>query len=233
MTLPLVELSAVSKNYQGLRPLRIDKLTVAPGDHVAILGFDAPTAEVFLNLVTGATLPDSGEVRLFGRATSSIETSDEWLAIADRFGIVSERAVLLGAFSVIQNLAVPFTLEIDPLADDIKERAAALARDSCLPEATWFRPVAELGPVDLVRIRVGRALALDPAVLLLEHISAGIERKDVRRLGAEIQEMAIRRGPSIIAATADADFAAAIASRVLILEPASGRLKRRRAAWFG
>jgi len=38
----------------------------------------------------------------------------DWLAAVDRFGIVSERAVLLDVLSVVQNLAVPFTLEIEP-----------------------------------------------------------------------------------------------------------------------
>lgn len=232
MTSPLVELSGVSKNYQGLRPLRIDKLTVESGDHVAILGFDAPMAEVFVNLVTAATLPDSGEVRIFGRTTASIETSAEWLSIVDRFGIVSERAVLLPALSALQNLALPFTLEIEPLADELQERAASLARDVGLPESSWPRPVAELDTPRQMRIRLGRALALDPAVLLLEHISAGIPREQVRQFGADIQAMAMRRGSTIIVATADPNFAAAVAARVLVLEPASGRLTDRpRAGW--
>jgi len=80
---------------------------------------------------------------------------------------------------------------------------------------------------------VNRALALDPAMLLLDHISARIPREQVRQLGGDIQAMARKRGSSIIAATADPEFASAVASRVLVLEPASGRLKDRpRAGWF-
>ena len=60
----------MSKEYGGLRPLRIAELRVAAGERVAILGFDQPSAEVFVNLATGATLPDAGEVSVFGRATS-------------------------------------------------------------------------------------------------------------------------------------------------------------------
>ena len=69
---PVVELANVSKNYHGLRPLRVAQLTVDAGEQVAILGIDQVAAEVFVNLITGATLPDSGGVKLFGRPTESI-----------------------------------------------------------------------------------------------------------------------------------------------------------------
>ena len=110
MTAAVLEFAAVSKAYGGLRPLRIAELCVAAEDRVALLGFDQPSAETFVNLATGATLPDAGEIRLFGRATRSIDNPDEWLTTVDRFGIVSERAVLLDALTVIQNQAMPVTL---------------------------------------------------------------------------------------------------------------------------
>ena len=72
---PVLELSDVSKDYRGLRPLRIANLVVLPGEHIAILGLDQVTAEVFVNLITGATLPDRGDVRLFGRSTTAIADS--------------------------------------------------------------------------------------------------------------------------------------------------------------
>ena len=58
---PVLELVRVSKNYQGLRPLRVAQLTVGACEQVAILGLDQHAAEVFVNLITGATLPDQGE----------------------------------------------------------------------------------------------------------------------------------------------------------------------------
>src|SRR5450759_1230548 len=133
----------MSKDYRGLRPLRIAELRVAAGDHVAILGFDQASAEVFVNLATGATLPDAGEVSIFGRPTKAINDSADWLATVDRFGIVSERAVLLDALTVIQNLAMPFTLEIEPPPDEVRVRAEALAHEVGLPETSWTKPVAE------------------------------------------------------------------------------------------
>ena len=64
---PALEITGVTKSYQALRPLRLQSLTVAPGECVAISGVDAGAAEILVNLITGATLPDEGQIRVFGR----------------------------------------------------------------------------------------------------------------------------------------------------------------------
>jgi ABC-type transporter Mla maintaining outer membrane lipid asymmetry ATPase subunit MlaF len=227
----VVECTDVSKDFHGLRPLRIQQLTVEAGEHVAILGLDGQMAEVFVNLVTGAIVPDRGEVKVFGRLTTAIEDSTDWLATIDRFGIVSERAVLLDGLSTIQNLAMPFTLELEPPPDRIRAQAIELAREVGLGEGAWAHPVAELEPLDRARVRLGRALALGPGVLLLEHASAGLPLAAAASLASEIRTVAARRGAAVIAATADAQFAAAVAARVLVLEPGTGRLKEQNRSW--
>jgi ABC-type polar amino acid transport system ATPase subunit len=234
VTPAVLEFAAISKNYRGLRPLRIANLTVAAAEQVAVLGFDQVSAEVFINLATGATLPDAGQVSVFGRPTSAIGDGADWLATIDRFGIVSDRAVLLDRFTVIQNLAMPFTLEIEPPPDDVRVRAESLAREVGLPEAAWGRAVAELNAASLARVRLGRALALDPELLLLEHISATLDRDEVQTFGANVRAIATRRGIALVAVTADEVFARAVAARVLTLEPSTGRLNQERSRrWFG
>jgi putative ABC transport system ATP-binding protein len=224
---PVVELSGVSKDYRGLRPLRIADLAVPAGEKVAILGLDQITAEVFVNLITGATLPDRGEVRLFGRSTAAITDSADWLAVVDRFGIVSRRAVLLEALTVVQNLAMPFTLEIEPPAEDIRRRAVALAQQVGLADSSFDHPVGELGPSGQARVRLGRALALDPAVIILEHATAEVSRDEAAAFAMVCRDLP----PAVIALTADAQFADAVAGRRLTLDPATGRLHER-SGWF-
>jgi len=197
-----------------------------------VLGFDQPTAEVFVNLATGATLPDAGEVRTFGRATHAIDDSADWLATVDRFGIVSERAALLAALTVIQNLAMPFTLEIEPPPAEIRERAEALARVVGLDPATWDEPVVRLEADGWLRVRFGRAIALEPAIVILEHASAALDRGAVSAAGAQMRTVAAGRGIALVALTADEPFARAVAGTVVRLEAATGRLKPLRRGWF-
>ena len=232
MSGPVLELSGIVKDYRALRPLRIERLVVQPGEQVAIVGVDQPGAEVLVNLITGAMLPDHGEVVAFGRATADIGTSDEWLATADRFGIVSERAVLLEALSVTQNLAVPFSLEIEPPAPDVRKQAEALAAEVGLPSDAADRRVGDLSPEMRARVRLARGVALDPDALLLEHPTAGLPRTDVASLGRQIRAVATGRKIAVIALTADREFANVAASRVLSLDPSTGRLSEPRRGWW-
>jgi putative ABC transport system ATP-binding protein len=230
---PLADLLEVSKDYRALRPLRIARLTIGERERVALLGLDDTAAEVLVNLITGATLPDRGDVRVFGRSTAAIADSDAWLALLDRFGIASARAVLLDQLSVIQNLSVPFTLEIEPPPGDVRQRAEALAADVGLASDLHDRAIAALDSAARARVRLGRALALDPALLLVEHLSAGVERTGIRALARDLRAAADRRGAALLAITADPGFARAVADRVLVLEPSTGRLSPARLRrWF-
>ena len=234
MSEPVLEIANLSKTYGGLRPLRVAALTVAPGEQVALVGLDQPMAEVFVNLVTGASVAERGEVKVFGRMTSAIADSTEWLALVDRFGIVSDRVVLLEAMTVLQNLALPFTLEIEPPSAEVRERAAALASEVGLDEREWEKPIAALNAADRVSVRLGRAVALDPAVLLLEHPTAGLDRRMVPPWAARVRSVAAARGAALIALTADREFAEALGGRILELDPATGKTAERAGRrWFG
>jgi ABC-type sulfate/molybdate transport systems ATPase subunit len=83
-----------------------------------------------------------------------------------------------------------------------------------------------------MRVRLGRAIALDPVVLLLEHVSAGLPSDGGLTLARDLAAIAERRGAAVVAATVDEPFARAVASRVLRWEPATGKLRERR-GWFG
>jgi predicted ABC-type transport system involved in lysophospholipase L1 biosynthesis ATPase subunit len=228
----LLELSDVSKDYHGLRPLRIERLALSAGDQIAIIGLDRPAAEIFINLVTGATLPDRGDIRAFGRSTTAIQDSADWLATVDRFAIVSPRAVLLDQLSVGQNLAIPYSLDIEPLPEAVASRARALSSEVGLDEALWTRQVAEVDRAGRLRIRLGRALALDPDIAVLEHPTADLDAADIAAVGRDFRAIIERRGLAALTLTADRAFADAIAPHVLTLDPATGRLTERRRGWF-
>ena len=235
MTAPLLEISAISMKYGALRPLRLEQLSLAAGDHVAIVGLDQPAAEVLINLVTGAALPDAGSVRVFGRLTADITDSDDWLTTVDRFGIVSERAALLEPMSVIQNLAVPFSLELDPIPDNVERDVRQLAIEVGLSEADLTRAVAGLGAAAKVRVRLARAIALAPRVLLAEHPNATLAAEEVPAFAADLARITNARRLASVTLTADRTFAKSVAEQVLTLQPATGEWKAAAGwrRWFG
>ena len=228
----VLELTGIVKTYGALRPLRIERFELGAAERAAIVGLDQPAAETLLNLITGATLPDSGEVRVFATSTAHLEDSNAWLALVDRFGIVSDRAVLLDALTAVQNLAMPFSLDIEPPAPDLRAEAGALAEEVGLAAGALDSRIAEMDGATRLRLRLGRAIALDPAILLLEHPTAQVERRSVAGLARAMAQVAANRKLAALAVTADEDFASAFATRVLTHDAATGRLSERRRGWF-
>src|SRR6266540_6351217 len=141
---PVLHIANVRRAYGGLRPLRLNDLAIAAGERVAVSGLAAGAAEVLVNLVTGASVPDQGDVIVLGHNTASITDGETWLASLDRFGIVSPRAVLLDAATLMQNLAMPITLDIEPVPPDVAAQVARLAGDVGISPEWLGRPVAAL-----------------------------------------------------------------------------------------
>jgi predicted ABC-type transport system involved in lysophospholipase L1 biosynthesis ATPase subunit len=230
----LIELAGVSKDYRALRPLRIQRLELRAGQSIALLGVDAPMAEVLVNLITGAQLPDEGEVRVFGRPTESITAVDEWVTDLDRFGLISDRSVLVEQFTAEQNLALPISLDIDVMPTPLREDVRRLAAEVGLSAETIALPTAALAPTDQLRLRLGRALALRPRVLLAEHPNALLPRDESPSFARDLRRISRERGLAMLVMTADPTFAGAAANTVLELQPGTGVLKGRSGLrrWF-
>jgi predicted ABC-type transport system involved in lysophospholipase L1 biosynthesis ATPase subunit len=220
----VVEFENVTKDFHGLRPLRVASLIVRDAERVAIAGFDRITAEIFVNMINGAILPDAGDVKVFGASTSAITDDDEWLASLDRFGIVTERAVLLDGMSIAQNLALPFSLEIDPMPEDVLTRVREMARDVAIDEQLLERPAVQSALPTRLRIHLGRALAVGPRVLLMEHPTASLPRDEVPAFARTVRATVESRGIALIALTDDGEFADLVAERALKLHAGTGAL---------
>jgi predicted ABC-type transport system involved in lysophospholipase L1 biosynthesis ATPase subunit len=192
---------------------------------VAIVGFDQTTAEVLVSLITGAITPDTGDVTVFGQSTRDIVDADAWLSGLDQFGILSERAVLLDQLTAEQNLAVPFSLEIDEMGEDLRSRVRRLAEEVGLDANDLQASVGTLGAATRQRVRLGRALALKPRVLLAEHPNASLNGDALPEFAADLSAVLSSRKLTSLVLTADRTFAGAVAPVVLELNPATGELK--------
>jgi len=219
-----LELTGVVKDYRGLRPLRIADLAVEDGERVALSGLDRSAAEVFVDLVNGALLPDAGVVRVLGRTTADITEADDWLAWLDAFGILTHRAVLLEASTLAQNLALPLSLEIDPMPADLRATVEALAAETDLPAERLDRPIGDAPPAVRLRAHLAKALALGPRVVLLEHPTITLDPGDVRPFAETVKRVAEARRVTVVALTEDAVFADVAATHSYKLNGGTGAL---------
>ena len=221
----LLEIRGLVKDYKALRPLRIRELVVTEGTIVSIDGLDAVAAETFVHLVTGATLPDEGDVIMLGKNTRTITDGDAWLKSLDAIGMVTARGILIEAFSVLQNIAMSFTLDVDPVDPRVVPQAGALARDVGIDAMLFDVPAGKVGPEMQMRVHLARALALGPKLLIAEHASAPLPRETVAAFGTDLATVAQARGLALVAVTADDAFARAVGGQRLELVPASGELR--------
>src|SRR5262245_5142540 len=211
----VVDVRGIQKNYQGLRPMRVTRLELRAGESIALLGFDQAAAEVLVNLITGATLPDSGEVRTFGRPTSLIQDPDAWLKSLDDFGILSERAVVVDNMTVEDNLTMPVTMALHDVPEAVRARIRALANEVGLAADRLSQAAAVLTPSERLRLRLGRALGPGPRVLLAEHPNAALTDSELTAFASDYSRIISARGVASLMLTANRQFAHAIASRIL------------------
>lgn len=220
----LLDIRLLVKDYQSLRPLRVRELSVPPGRVLSLAGFDAEAAEIFVHLITGASLPDEGDISLFGTNTRHIEDAEAWLRSLDGLGLVSHRAVLLDMLTVLQNVAMPLTLDVDPIAEALRPQVEALAREAGIAESLWDRPLGHVDAETNLRVRLARAVAPQPALIIAEHPSASLPRDAVPRLAEHVAAMARARNAALLTLTADPEWVSRIGGDVLTLSPASGEL---------
>jgi ABC-type lipoprotein export system ATPase subunit len=143
--------------------------------------------------------------------------------------------VLVDQFTAEQNLALPLTLEINPLSESIRTEVKELAAEVGLSAEELAFQTAALTPTAQLRLRIGRALALRPRVLLAEHPNALLPREESSRFASDLARITKQRGIAALVMTADPAFARAVAGRVLELQPATGALLEKRLGlrrWF-
>lgn len=220
-----MQLRRVVKDYRGLRPLRVASLDLHDGQTLALCGFDQMTAEILVDLITAAIVPDAGEVRVFGQPTTAITDRQAWLQTLDRFGLLTERAVLVEQFTVEQNLAIPYSLAVESLTPDLRARVGRLAEEIGFAPSDLGRQTGVLPPLGRLRLRLGRALAMNPRVLLAEHPNATLASGEAARFGEDLKRILDARRMAALVLTADQEFARVAANEVLVLHPATGTLQ--------
>jgi ABC-type branched-subunit amino acid transport system ATPase component len=108
---------------------------------------------------------------------------------------------------------------------DLRDRVRVLAEEVGLSLAELGAPVGSLEPLGRQRLRLGRALALGPRVLLAEHPNAPLSGPDTLAFATVFRAVVARRGLAALVLTANPEFATAISPQVLVLQPATGVFK--------
>lgn len=228
MTAPLLEAHGISLSFRGVRALEDVSLVVPGGTMVAVIGPNGAGKTSLFNCISGVYRPDTGSIRLGGQDITSLPP---------------HRIAARGVGRMFQNLAL---FEHLTTLDNLLLGRHHLYRSGWFGDLLWSRasrrqevahrqaveviiefleleryrqtPIGILPYGVLKRIELGRALAMEPRVLLLDEPAAGLNREETEDLARFLLDIREELGITQVLIEHDLRFVLELADRVQVLD---------------
>lgn len=201
--------------YDGWESNPID-LRVEPGTITAVLGPSGCGKSTLLSTIAGILPPVSGRVLVDGVDVTSLPAHERTV------GMVFQEPLLFPHYDVARN--VGYGLERQGVSrGDARTRALELLEWVGLG-GYGDRRVDELSGGQAQRVALIRALAPNPAILLLDEPFSALDVDLRQRLAQEVSELLRDRGLAAVHVTHDSVEAAALADCVLQFDEISSRV---------
>lgn len=209
-----MELTDVRFAYEAQEVVRGVDLRLTPGELVGVIGPNGAGKSTVVGLASGLLRPSSGEARLDGRPLARFGRR----ALARRVAVVPQRPELPAGFTVRSVVAMGRAPHLGFFAaEGVRDHAvieAAMRRTDVLRFAQ--KPVGDLSGGERQRVVLARALAQEPAWLLLDEPTTHLDL----RYQADLMRHAVRLaadGLGVLAVLHDLNLAARC-DRVVLLD---------------
>ncbi len=214
-----IEFDQVTFRHAGGAAILEDfSLTIQSGETLALVGRSGMGKTTILKLINRLLLPQSGAIRVEGRATT------DWDAIKlrRRIGYVLQEIGLFPHMTIARNVAVVPHLEGWP-ENRIRERVEELLHLVGLdPVKFRDRFPRELSGGQRQRVGVARALAVDPPILLMDEPFGALDPLTRAEMHREFHRIQSQVRKTIVCVTHDMAEAFALGTRLGVL--AEGKL---------
>jgi branched-chain amino acid transport system ATP-binding protein len=225
---PLLQLQDVDLSFKGVRALREVSLAVNPGELLAIIGPNGAGKTSLFNCISGLYSPQSGAIIFEGqnivkapahsRATMGIARMFQNLALYEHLTVLDN--MLVGCHHRYTSAWWADMLWTEGAQKQERE-ARALAEDIIdflNLEGVRKTPVGVLPYGVLKRVELGRALCMEPKLLLLDEPAAGLNREETEDMARYILDIKEDRGITQILIEHDLHMVLDLADRVAVLE---------------
>jgi phospholipid/cholesterol/gamma-HCH transport system ATP-binding protein len=215
-TVPVVAVEDLHKQFGAHHVLNGITLSVNRGETLAVLGRSGTGKSVLLRIIIGLEKTDSGSVRIHGQDIAGLSL-DRMSEIRKKMGFLFQHAALYDSLTVAENVAFPLEHH---RRDVSKTERADLVRQ-LLDEVGMTGNINKM-PSDISggmqkRVGLARALALEPAILLLDEPTAGLDPISSGEIDDLILKLQRERQMASVVVTHDLHSARTIASRIALL----------------
>jgi osmoprotectant transport system ATP-binding protein len=210
----VIEFQNISKSYDGIKAVDGLNLTIARGEFVVLIGPSGSGKTTALQLINRLLDHDSGRILFEGKEIYSFNVRD----LRRQMGYAIQSVGLFPHWTVERNIAtVPKLLgwERSRIAQRVTELLTLFAMD---PEIFRTRYPHQLSGGQQQRVGVARALAADPAVLLMDEPFGALDPVTRAALQLEMKRVHEVSGKTIVLVTHDIDEALLLASKVVVLD---------------
>jgi polar amino acid transport system ATP-binding protein len=213
MAAPVLEVTGLHKRFGDAEVLRGVDLTMAEHEVVCLIGASGSGKSTLLRCINGLEAVQAGTVRIAGQDLPAGGAQLDRVRRA--VGIVFQSFNLFPHMSVLRNVTLA-PCEVLGLS-----RADATARARPLLERIGMWDKRDAHPDRLSggqqqRVAIVRALAMQPALLLLDEVTSALDPELVAEVLEIVRELA-REGMTMLLATHEMSFAREVADRVCYL----------------
>ena len=214
MTEAAIEVAGLTAGYGRAIVLHGIDLSVRRGEFIAMLGSSGCGKTTLLRTIAGFQPAFSGQIKLFGKDVAPLPPEKRGLAM------VFQSYALWPHMTVLGN--VGYGLKLRGVArEEIRKRVTAVLAMLNL-NGLEDRKVTDLSGGQRQRVALGRALAIEPDVLLLDEPLSNLDAKVRLQLRDEIKSLQNKLGFTAMHVTHDREEAMTMADRIVVMN--AGRI---------
>jgi putative ABC transport system ATP-binding protein len=196
----------LTKAYGASPVLRGASLSVHTGQAIAIMGPSGSGKSTLLHLLSGITVPDTGEVLFHGQPIHGLKENARTALRRNSFGFVFQAGQLLPELPAVENVALPLIL------------GGSKVRAATAQAATFFPPLGlaglenrrpgEMSGGQAQRVAIARALVNRPAVLFADEPTGALDADTSREVMHLLRQSTAQLGTALVVVTHDPEVAA-------------------------